>query len=90
MLISDLVSLLKDIAGKEDVSAEKEELLCYSYDATQIEFLPDIIVKPTLPSQISEIMKLSNKEDMPVIPRGAGTGFSGGSIVLFRTQGMKQ
>lgn len=80
MLLSELVSLLKDIAGKENVSAEKEELLCYSYDATQIESLPDIIVKPTLPSQISEMIKLSNKEDMPVIPRGAGTGFSGGSI----------
>ncbi len=66
--------------GKGYVSTEKEELICYSYDATGMERLPDAVVFPGDTREISDIMKLASAEGFPVIPRGAGSGFVGGSV----------
>ncbi|MDH3454909.1 MAG: FAD-binding protein, partial [Desulfuromonadales bacterium] len=54
--------------------------ICYSYDATQLSFLPDVVVHPGSTEEISRIMKLANAERIPVFPRGAGSGFSGGAL----------
>ncbi|WP_432822821.1 FAD-binding oxidoreductase [Trichloromonas sp.] len=75
-----IIEALKEIVGKEHVSTEKADLICYSYDATQQKFLPDVVVHPTTTEQISRIMRLANAEKIPVFPRGAGSGFSGGSL----------
>ncbi len=82
MISKDIIRSFEDIAGTEAVHHEKEALLCYSYDATQIEHLPDLVIRPSSDDQISMILKIANKEGIPVVPRGAGTGFSGGSIPL--------
>ncbi|HBG45471.1 MAG TPA: glycolate oxidase subunit GlcD [Deltaproteobacteria bacterium] len=80
-MISNIVkNELKRIAGERSVSFSKEELLCYSYDATNTLHLPEAVVFPTGPEEISLILKMANSEGFPVIPRGAGTGFSGGSL----------
>lgn len=71
---------LEDIVGKENVLKSKEDLICYSYDAQLKEALPDAIVIPEDKHQISEVLKYANKEGIPVIPRGAGTGLAGGSV----------
>lgn len=80
MISKNIIRSIEDIVGHEGVHQEEEVLICYSYDATQIEHLPDLVIRPTSADQISRILKIANKEKIPVVPRGAGTGFSGGSI----------
>ncbi|TRO78324.1 FAD-binding oxidoreductase [Desulfuromonas acetexigens] len=80
MLDSRIIDQLRQIVGKDQVSAEKADLICYSYDATQQKFMPDVVVHPQTSEQISRIMRLANTEKVPVFPRGAGSGFTGGSL----------
>ncbi len=80
MLDSRIIDQLRQIVGKDQVSTEKADLICYSYDATQQKFLPDVVVHPQTSEQISRIMRLANTEKVPVFPRGAGSGFTGGSL----------
>ncbi|MDI7259112.1 MAG: FAD-linked oxidase C-terminal domain-containing protein [Thermodesulfobacteriota bacterium] len=75
-----LIKQITAICGKENTFSSREDLICYSYDATNLETLPDLVVFPKTTSQISEILRLANDHLIPVIPRGMGTGFSGGSI----------
>ncbi|MEE9590970.1 MAG: FAD-linked oxidase C-terminal domain-containing protein [Thermodesulfobacteriota bacterium] len=58
----------------------KEERICYSYDATNQQFIPDAVLFPQSAEEISHVLKLANSENFPVTPRGAGSGFSGGSL----------
>ena len=80
MLDSRIIDQLRQIVGKDQVSTEKADLICYSYDATQQKFMPDVVVHPQSSEQISRIMRLANTEKVPVFPRGAGSGFTGGSL----------
>ena len=80
MLDSRIIDQLRQIVGKDQVSTEKADLICYSYDATQQKFMPDVVVHPQTSEQISRIMRLANTEKVPVFPRGAGSGFTGGSL----------
>ena len=75
-----IANQIREIAGKENVFDDKETRICYSYDATNLRYLPDLIVYPTTREQISAILKLANEARFPVIPRGAGTGFTGGTL----------
>ncbi len=77
-----LIEKLERIVGSENVSTSLEEKICYSYDATLYERKPAVIVHPDTIEQIAHIMRLANEEGIPVIPRGAGTGLSGGSVPL--------
>ncbi len=80
MIDPAISSQIRNIVGKENVAADKETRICYSYDATNLKFLPDLIVYPATREQISLILKLANEARFPVIPRGAGTGFTGGTL----------
>ncbi len=71
---------LQKICGKSNVTREREELLCYSYDATGKSFLPDAIVFPDSQKQVSQILNLASKHKFIVTPRGAGSGMTGGAV----------
>jgi glycolate oxidase len=75
-----IIHTLRDIVGKDHVTTELADRICYSYDATQQEHLPAVVVFPRDAGEISRIMKLANAEKLPVYPRGAGSGFTGGSL----------
>ena len=74
MLETRIIKILKGIVGDKNVSAERADLICYSYDATQQKYLPDVVVYPGSADEISLIMKMANAEKVPVFPRGAGSG----------------
>ncbi|MDO8427455.1 MAG: FAD-binding protein, partial [Deltaproteobacteria bacterium] len=80
MLNNIVKNEIKRIFGEKNSSFSKEDLICYSYDATNSVYLPDAVVFPAGPEEISLLLKMANSESFPVIPRGAGTGFSGGSL----------
>jgi len=80
MLDQNIITTLQQICGKEQVLTDKTDLICYSYDATQKQYLPDVVVHPATADEVSQIMRLACKEKIPVFPRGAGTGFTGGSV----------
>jgi glycolate oxidase len=80
MLSSSIIESLQKIVGIDNVATDRQDLLCYGYDATQMEFLPDAVVHPGSAEEIATILKLANAEHIPVVPRGAGSGFSGGAL----------
>jgi len=72
---------LRSIVGKEHVFVDAETLEYFSYDHTEnLRFLPEVVVKPASPDEISAILRLCNQDLIPVTPRGAGTGLSGGAL----------
>jgi glycolate oxidase len=80
MLDSVTIHELASIVGADNILTEKQDLICYSYDATQMEFLPDAVVHPANADEVSAVLKLANRSGFPVFPRGAGSGFTGGSL----------
>ncbi|MGC8653521.1 MAG: FAD-binding oxidoreductase [Candidatus Kryptoniota bacterium] len=69
--------------GKESLLDSIEDRIAYSYDGTAlISSLPDAVVIPHSTEEISKILRLANEESFSVVPRGSGTGLSGGSIPL--------
>lgn len=81
MINEKVLNKIKSIVGNENFSDSREHRIVYSYDATPVYHqLPDAIVFPQSVDHIIEIIKLANEEKFAVIPRGAGTGLSGGSI----------
>jgi len=77
-IIDELVSIF----GQENVLTEREDMIAYSYDAAPVEIEPEAVVFPTTTDQVSQLMKLAYREEIPVTPRGQGSGLSGGSIPL--------
>jgi len=72
---------LEGMLGKGAVLSEPEELLVYESDGLVLfRALADFVVFPTSTEQVSEIVKLANREGMPFVARGAGTGLSGGCL----------
>jgi glycolate oxidase len=71
----------RQITGKEYVFVDEESLDHYSHDETEkLKYLPDVVIKPRTAEEISKILTLCNKHKIPVTPRGAGTGLSGGAL----------
>lgn len=75
-----LIRELEKILGKENISTQMAELYCYSFDASSVEGLPDVVVRPTSTEQVSAIVKLANMSDTPVVARGAGSGLCGAAV----------
>src|SRR5438270_10781929 len=71
---------LKKIAGKDAVLDRPEELMLYEYDAGVDKHRPGAVVFAQTTQQVSQVMKLASDKKIPVVPRGAGTGLSGGAI----------
>ena len=77
----DIINQIKTIVGNDFVLFDKESLEKYSHDETEdLKFFPEVVVKPRTPEEISEIFKICNSENIPLTPRGAGTGLSGGAL----------
>lgn len=71
---------IQAITGKDQVTREPEDLACYAYDSITKGCLPDLVVFPGSTGEISRIMVLAAREKIPVVPRGSGSGMTGGSL----------
>ena len=79
------IQALEKILGTENVlHADSKALHPYGHDETEdLQYPPEVVVKPETPQQISEIVKLCNSHHLPITPRGGGTGLSGGALPIY-------
>lgn len=85
---------IKSLFGKRALDST-EDLIIYSFDASKKESLPYMVVYPENEEEISEMVKIASEFRIPLVPRGAGSGFAGGSIakiggVIISSEGMRQ
>lgn len=80
-LTAEHIEAFKRIVGAEWVLLDEEFLNQYGHDETEhLLFLPEVVVRPRTAEEVSAIMKICNQHKIPVTPRGAGTGLSGGAL----------
>ncbi len=82
MLKKKIIQKLTRIVGEENILTSTEDLTCYSYDAVNQKFCPEAVVFPGTAEEIAAVLKLANQEQFAVIPRGAGSGVTGGSLAV--------
>ncbi len=82
MIPENVIHKLKAVVGPEHVLASPEERWGYAYDATDQAHMPDLVVFPGSAAEIAALVRLANEHRFPVVPRGAGTGRSGGSVPI--------
>jgi len=82
---SEVIKELLDTVGKDNVSTEEHEIEAYSCDEMPHPkpYAPQVIVKPTDTNSVARLMEFANRKRIPVTPRGAGTGVSGGCIPIY-------
>jgi glycolate oxidase len=74
--------LLKKIVGNDNVRDNPADLYVYASDASVHCKLPDAVVRPHSIQEVQEIMRYANKNKIPVVARGAGSGMSGQTVPL--------
>lgn len=79
---ADIVQGLKRVVGRDNVLTSKRDLLAYEYDATVEKFLPEAVVFVNSIEEVAAVMKFAYQNRIPVVPRGAGTNLSGGSLAV--------
>ncbi|WP_129726075.1 glycolate oxidase subunit GlcD [Ectobacillus funiculus] len=92
MITAHVKTKLIEIVGRENYDDSEAGRLVYSYDATpQFQSLPDGVISPDNVKQVSDIVKVCNEHNIPIIPRGSGTNLcagtcptEGGLVLLFR------
>ncbi len=80
MIPPAVIKEITRVVGKDNIFISLEERMCYGYDGTPDAFVPDLVARPGSTEEIQAIVRLANKHLFPIIPRGAGTGLSGGSL----------
>jgi glycolate oxidase len=77
------IKQFKSIVGERFVIIDSESMEAYSHDYTEdLIFYPEVVVKPRTAKEVSEILIICNNDNIPVTPRGAGTGLSGGALAV--------
>ena len=80
-ITTELLEQIKSIVGAEYVFTDEESFEKYGRDETEkLHYSPAVVVKPRKTEEIAALMQLANKHLIPVTPRGAGTGLTGGAL----------
>ncbi len=82
MISPAALSKIEKTVGRDNFFVGIEDRRCYAYDATNLFYLPDAVALPRTAEEISALVQLANLERFPVIPRGAGTGLTGGALAV--------
>ena len=80
MLSPSAIDFFTTLLGKENVYSDKAHLIAYSYDATRERFEPDAVLFPRHEQDVSDILRYCNEHRIVIVPRGAGSGFTGGAL----------
>jgi glycolate oxidase len=80
-ITTQILEQFKLIVGTEYVFTDADSIEKYGKDETeQLHYAPQVIVKPRQASEIAQLLKICNEHLIPVTPRGAGTGLTGGAL----------
>ncbi len=74
---------LEEIVGEKNILTDKDQMTDYSHDEftlSEIAHLPEVVVKPQSPKQVSQVLKYADEFQIPVTPRGGATGLCGGCV----------
>jgi len=84
MIAPEIVQKIRDIVGAEYALDSELDRFGYYYDASFVPLfppqMPDLVVRPRTTAEVSAVMKIAYEHEIPVTPRGAGSGRTGGSI----------
>ncbi len=80
MLDHSHIYFFEKLIDKENVYSDKAHMIAYSYDATRAHFEPDAVLFPRTEDDVSAILKYCNEHRIILVPRGAGSGFTGGAL----------
>lgn len=80
MVKSALASDLRRLLSAEQVLDSPEDRVLYAYDGTGLRLLPEVVVIAGSSGDVSAVLRYASAHGIPVVPRGAGTGLSGGAI----------
>jgi glycolate oxidase subunit GlcD len=79
----EVINRLRQILGVPGVTVDETDLLVYECDAlTLFKNRPDAVVFPQTTEQVAQIVRVANEYRIPFVPRGAGTGLSGGAVAM--------
>jgi glycolate oxidase len=81
-LASHVIEQLRRVVGKDHVVDGADDLRIFERDASIEGAVPDAVVLPASTQQVSDVMKIAARHRIPVVPRGAGTGLSGGAVTI--------
>lgn len=76
----EIIQELIELTDQERVLTSHDERYSYAFDASFGTYLPDVVLFPKTTEEVAKIMKLANREKIPVTPRGGGTSLSGGPL----------
>jgi glycolate oxidase len=80
MMSDRVLRELTNLLGPENIMVRPDDLIPFASDATHLSYMPDAVALPETAEEISKILVLANQEEFPVIPRGGGSGKSGGAL----------
>ncbi len=80
MISTAVINEITRIVGKEHLLTAQDAMDEYASDGTKLQYMPEAVAFPADNKQVSLILRLATKESFPVIPRGAGSGMSGGAL----------
>jgi glycolate dehydrogenase FAD-linked subunit len=81
-LTDPAIAELRQIVGRESVIDSANDLRIFERDASIEGALPDAVVLVSTTKQVAGVMRVAAKYQVPVVPRGAGTGLSGGAVTI--------
>src|SRR5690606_27220575 len=72
------------VTGDNRTFFKKEDLARFAHDETEdLSFFPEVVALPETAEEVSELVKICSKHLIPITPRGAGTGLSGGALPIY-------
>ncbi|WP_322801053.1 FAD-binding oxidoreductase [Thermoflexus sp.] len=80
--VDEVVARLRGHLRPDQISIHPVERLVYGYDATWAEGVPDVVVHAESTADVAEVLRIADELEMPVVPRGGGTGLAGGSVPM--------
>ncbi|MEX2598357.1 MAG: FAD-binding oxidoreductase, partial [Dehalococcoidia bacterium] len=78
----NLAGELRDVVGDAYVFSKPEDLLVYENDGSVDRALPQVVAVPGSAEEVAAVVRIAQRHGVPIVPRGAGTGLSGGAISI--------
>jgi glycolate oxidase len=75
-----LINELRAIVGDAYLLFEKEDVIVYEQDGSIFQVMPEVVVVPGNVEQVAAVVKAAKRADVPIVPRGSGTGLAGGAV----------